>query len=73
MQMSGRVAGAPATCLFESGAKANVINGVIAERQGVSIQPSKGKGELGDRHVVDQMGAAQVFVQFGAFHKAVPC
>jgi hypothetical protein len=73
MQMSGRVAGAPATCLFDSGAEANVISKVFAERQGVSIQPSKSTVELEDRHVVDQVGSARVFVQFGAFHKAVPC
>ena len=73
MQMAGRVAGAEASCLFDSGSEANVISQTFAERQGVVIHPNAGSIELGDSHVTSQVGTAQVFVQFGAFHKSVPC
>jgi hypothetical protein len=73
MHMTGKVAGASANCLFDSGSEANVISKAFAELQGVSIQPSHGSIESGDGHVVQQVGTSRVFVQFGAFHKAVPC
>jgi hypothetical protein len=73
MQMAGRVAGADASCLFDSGSEANVISRTFAERQGVVIHPSTGSIEFGDSHVTTQSKTAQVFVQFGAFHKSVPC
>ena len=73
MQMAGRVAGATASCLFDSGSETNVISRAFAERQGVVIQPDEGSVELGDSHVATQVGTAKVFVQFGAFHKSVPC
>jgi hypothetical protein len=62
MQMAGRVAGADASCLFDSGSEANVVSRTFAERQGVVIQPSTGSIELGDSHVTTQSGTAQDFV-----------
>jgi hypothetical protein len=73
MHVASKVAGAEANCLFDSGAETNVISKSFAQRQGVVITPSAGSVELGDSSVTNQVGTARVFVQFGAFHKVVPC
>jgi hypothetical protein len=73
MHVAGKVADAEANCLFDSGAETNVISKSFAQRQGVVITPSAGSVELGNSSVTDQVGTARGFVQFGVFHKAVPC
>lgn len=65
MQMSGKVAGAQANCLFDTGSEVNVISKSFAERQGVVIQPGEGHIELGDSHLAKQAGAASVCAIWG--------
>jgi hypothetical protein len=73
MMFSGRAAAAKANILFDSGASNNFVSKSFAKQTGITVRPVEYSVCLADDKTTEVAGEATMYVQLGAFHKAVKC
>jgi hypothetical protein len=70
---AGQAAADKANILFDTGASANFVSKAFAKQTGITVRPVNYSVRLADDKAMEVAGEATVYVQLGAFHKAVKC
>jgi predicted aspartyl protease len=73
MMFFGRAAAAKGNILFDTGASINFVSKTFAKQTGITVRPVEYSVRLADDKTTEVAGEATVYVQLGAFHKAVKC
>jgi hypothetical protein len=73
MMFSSRAAATKANILFDTGASANFVSKTLAKQTGITVRPVEYSVRLANNKTTEVAREATVYVQLGAFHKAVKC